>query len=233
MTSSVVFTMTRQKKFAPALVAATFAFCACGFAQKTPHPSNRPPSKAVATHQAKPSPAVLATPKPPVILLNQPAEPATITLAAGQLSIKANNSSLSSILDQIAKQSGMTVDGMPGSGADQRIFGNYGPGDARKVLSEFLDGCGFNVIMLGKTPAGTPKTLSLSPRAPGGLPNPPAQPVAAQYQNYRENYMAHPTAYPPSPNDTPQPGMPQPRIRTPQEILQQLEQMRGRQQQQN
>lgn len=227
--------MTRKNHIALALFALGFAFCACSFAQKTKPSSNPVPANTASAHLAKPSPAVPVAPPSPVPVLSQPAGPATITLAAGQLSIKANNSNLSDILNQIAKAGGMKVEGLQSGGnGDERIFGSYGPGAPRKVLSELLDGSGFNVIMLGKTPAGTPKSLSLSPRAPGGLPNPPAQSAAAQDQNYRENYMPQPTAYPQPQRAAPYSTVKPPRngIRTPQEILQELEQMRRQQSQQ-
>lgn len=218
----------------PVLLAAEFAFCAYSLGQHAQLPSNLFQAKATPAHQSKPSPSLPATHTPPVPVLGQPAEPATVTLTSGELSIKANNSSLAEILNQIANAGGMNVDGLQTGGyADQRIFGSYGPGQPREVLSQLLDGCGFNVIMLGRTPAGTPKTLSLSPRAPGGLPNPPAQSSAVQEQNYREGYVEQPTSYPQPQDDERPPAAQYPRPRTPQEVLQQLEQMRGQQQQPN
>lgn len=218
----------------PLVLAIELAFCACSLGQQAQTPSNPSQAKAVPARQSKPSPSVPVTPASPVPVLGQPPEPATVTLASGELTIKANNSSLAEIVNQIAKAGGMDVDGLQKPDyTDQRIFGTYGPGQAREVLSQLLDGCGFNVIMLGRTTAGTPKTLSLSPRAPGGPTNPPAQSAAVQNQNYRENYAAPPTSYPQPENGAPQSPMQSPRLRTPQEVLQQLEQMRERQQQPN
>lgn len=220
--------------FVPVLLAVEVAFCACSLGQHAQLPSNLSQAKTAPAHQSKPSPSVPVAPTPPVPVLGQPAGPATVTLTSGELSIKANNSSLSDILNQIANVGGMKIEGLSaGANADQRIFGSYGPGQPREVLSQLLDGCGFNVIMLGRTPAGTPKTLSLSARAPGGPTNPPPQSATSQYQNYRENYMSPQTDYPQPENDSASPTTQYPRVRTPQEVLQQLEQMRGRQQQPN
>lgn len=227
--------MTRKRQFVPMLLAAEFAICACSLGQQAQIASNRKPAKAASTHTAKPSPAVAVAATPPISVTDQPSQPATVTLKGAKLSIKANNSTLADILNQVSKAGGMKIDGLQtGGAADERIFGSYGPGRPREVLSQLLDGCGFNVIMLGKTPAGTPKSLSLSPRAPGGVPNPPAQSPAAQYQDYRQNFVAPPTTYPKPRNNTPNPtAQPtQNRVRTPQEILQELERMRQRQQQQ-
>lgn len=236
--------MMHIKHRAPLLFAAGFAFCACGIAQQAspasnPFPSQpaprpaakpapQPAAKPSPSHSSKPSPATpVAPPAPATPLLNQPSKPASVTLRNGQLTIKAHNSSLADILDRIAKSGGMKVDGLQSS-ADQRIFGVYGPGEPREVLTQLLTGCGFNMVMLGRTPAGTPKALSLSPRAPGGVPNPPAQPASAQYQNSREDYPAPQTAYPP-PQPPPQQQPPH-HVRTPQEILQELQRMRQSQQ---
>lgn len=226
--------MDCKKQFVPVLLAAGFAFCAYSFGQRAQMPLNSSQTAVTPVHQPKPSPSVPLASASPVSVLGQPAEPATVTLTSGELTIKANNSSLAEILNQIAKAGGMSVDGLQDVGyVDQRIFGTYGPGQPREVLSRLLDGCGFNVIMLGMTPAGTPKTLSLSPRAAGGPTNPPAQSSAAQNRNYRENYAPTPTEYPQPENDMPSSPMQNPRLRTPQEVLQQLEQMHERQQHPN
>jgi hypothetical protein len=170
-------------------------------------------------------------------MLNQPAGPASVILASGKLTIEAHNSSLSRILDQIARTGGMKITGLPASASSQRIFGKYGPGAPREVLSDLLTGSGYNVLMVGVTPAGTPRELALSVRAPGGVPNPP--PSASQDN---EDQDIQPTEYPDDQEpqqqelqeqqpDQPPPG-PQNRIRTPEQILQELQRMRRQQQQQ-
>lgn len=231
--SSCWLTMDCKIHFVPMLLAAGFVLCTYSLAQSAQLTTNSSQTNA-AVHQPKPSPNVPVAPTSPFSVLGQPAEPATIVLTPGELTIKANNSSLAEILNQIAKTGGMSVDGLQKAGyIDQRIFGTYGPGQPREVLSRLLDGCGFNVIMLGSTPVGTPKTLSLSSRAPGGPTNPPAQSAAVQDQNYRENYAPTPTAYPQPENGMPSSPMQNPRLRTPREVLQQLQQMRERQNQPN
>ncbi|MGH9582623.1 MAG: hypothetical protein ACRD4O_06790 [Bryobacteraceae bacterium] len=208
------------------LIAAAVALCAYGFGQAQ-IPPNPPPAKTAA---AKPSPAhsaPAAESEPQAAatsLLSEPAQPAKVDLQAGRLTITATNSSLSAILDQIARMGGTKIEGLQTAGnADQRIFGEYGPGAPREVLSELLVGCGYNVVMLGTTPAGTPKELAVSARAPGGVPNPPQQPV--QNQQFRSEYGVQPAPFAP-PQVQPAPPPQRNGIRTPQEILQELQRMR-------
>lgn len=207
------------------LIAVTAAPCACGFAQA------QIPSTPVKTATAKPSPAHSAPAseaEPPAAagsLLSAPAQPAKVSLEAGRLTINADNSSLSEILDQISRMGGTKVEGLRAAGnADQRIFGEYGPGEPRQVLSELLVGCGYNVVMLGTTATGTPKELAVSARAPGGVPNPPPQPV--QNQQFRSDYGVQPAPYAPPQVQPPPPPQRRNGVRTPQEILQELQRMR-------
>ena len=67
-----------------------------------------------------------------------------------------------------------------GLSQDERVFGTYGPGPAREVLSELLDGSGYNILMIGEQGGGTPREIVLSTSSPGGAqpagnPRPPLQ----------------------------------------------------------
>ncbi len=64
-------------------------------------------------------------------------------------------------------------------GQDQRIFGAYGPGPARDVLSQLLDGSGYNVLMIGDQGQGTPRRIVLSAR-PAGPAQPSGNPAQAR-----------------------------------------------------
>ena len=108
--------------------------------------------------------------------MEQPAEPATVTLSGGKLLVKADNSSLIQIVDALGKSGGMSISGLT---QDQRVFGDYGPGDPRQILSQLLEGAGFNVLMLGVTPQGTPRELVLSDRGAA----PPSSPQSFQQDN--------------------------------------------------
>lgn len=215
-----------------------------------------------AAKAAKPSPATpVAVPSP----LSIPPEPAKVNLASGKLSVQANNSSLAQILQQIAKAGGMKIEGLQTSGtADPRVFGSYGPGAPKDVLSDLLNGASYNVVMLGNTPAGTPREMALSLRSPGGVPNPAPHPSAAAQNTESEDEVPQPaddsntdtddvqssgSAAEPENNlvppagvqenepIAPPPGAPgapgtQQKVKTPQQILQELQNMRLQQQQQ-
>lgn len=235
-------------------LAAFAAFCACAFAQTEDIPPNRQPVEITqgqpaqpAPDNAKPSPAVPAPSQPGATdagaapaaapsLLDQPPEPAKVELNAGKLTVQAANSSLSDILRQISKTSGMKIEGLQG-GKDQRVFGIYGPGEPRDVLSDLLDGSGYNVMMLGQMPSGVPRQLALTSRTvPGAAPNP--QQPQDQTDNSQDDSQddVQPTQYPDDQQNNfaqPPQGPPEMRngLRTPQQILQELQRMHQQQQQ--
>ena len=66
-----------------------------------------------------------------------------MTWEATGLRINASNSSLQQILNEVSVETGTKVEGL---GADQRVYGEYGPGQARDVLSQLLQGSGYNVL---------------------------------------------------------------------------------------
>lgn len=90
------------------------------------------------------------------------AQPASVTLANGQLTVRAVNSDLEQILDRVSKLSGMQVSG---SGSSAHVFGVYGPGNPQIVLTRLLAGSGYNFMMVGRTTVGTPRTLLLMARS--------------------------------------------------------------------
>ena len=207
--------------------------------QRAPEAHTQPASATVSpakpdAQNALAAPASTAYAASPV--LGTPAEPAKVALTGGKLSITAKNSSLSDILHQLAKDTGMSIDGLT---KDQRVFGIYGPADPREVLSELLDGAGYNVLMLGSTDSGAPRELQLSARNSGpaaaGQPNVVAQ---QQQQDEDQDDMPPPPSYPPAGEVVPHPPVPANQIapnggvKTPQQLLQELQQMRRQQQQQ-
>jgi hypothetical protein len=116
-----------------------------------------------ATAPSQPAPpAQPVTPGPgsgPSSASDAPAAPATITLINGTLSVSARNSDLNSILQEIAHASGMTIDGL---GKSTRVFGVYGPGNPRDVLTDLLAGSGYNFAMLGGGNGIAPARLVLT-----------------------------------------------------------------------
>ncbi len=151
---------------------------------------------------------------------NDPAKPA-VTWDSHGLRIDAANASLHQILDQVATVTGAKVEGM---GADERVFGEYGPGEARDVLSQLLHGSAYNVLLIGDQGQGTPRQIVLSARrAGGGSQNAARQP--APIQDTPEDEMVEQPEIP-----EPQPPVNPPPPRTPQQVMQELLQ---RQQQMN
>ena len=138
-----------------------------------------------------------------------------MTWTAQGLGIDARNSSLRQILDSVQSQIGVKIQGM---GKDERVFGVYGPGEPREVLSQLLEGTDYNLLMVGNGQNGVPQQILLSEKPSGGPePNAPVaqgdmyQPPIAPYE-------------PPQPLPPP-PGMrPNQAPRTPQQILQEMQQ---------
>ena len=140
------------------------------------------------------------------------------------LRIDAANSSLQQILKDVSTAIGVKYHGL---NADQRVFGTYGPGPARDVLSQLLDGSGYNVLMIGDHGQGTPRQVVLT-RQPTG----PAPPAGKQlklkqrrqqcrcWMNLRSRNRHRSS---PAPNLPPGFG-PGAQPRTPQQILQEMQQ---------
>ncbi len=136
-------------------------------------------------HSKKPTAVAAAEPAPPPpptvapSLFQQPAVPATVTAGNNELTVKADNSSLAQILHQVSSKTGMKLDGL---GGDERVFGSFGPGAPREVLTALLNGTSYNVMMVGDLPNGAPRELLLTSRA-SGAGSPPANANPAQAHN--------------------------------------------------
>ncbi len=154
------------------------------------------------------------------------------------LFIQASNSSLDQILNDVSLKTGAKVEGM---GADERIFGAYGPGPARDVLTELLDGTGYNILLVGDLGQGTPRRIVLSGRPVTAQASGNASPGATN-NNDTENDQGgeQPDTNPPVQAPMPQPvenSAPAVPARTPQQLMEehqrQLQQMQQPPQQNN
>jgi hypothetical protein len=191
----------------------------------------------------KPSPASPQKPAPPqqpVSLANQPPAAAAVTFHHGQLTIQAQNSTLLQILQSLSAQTGIRIQGSPG---DHRIFGTYGPGAPRKVLSELLAGFSFNYLLVGTASNGAPQQLILAGAADSSPePSQPAQGIQPAPQNTlpqpvfapRPSYQPQPPIQQPPADQAPtrtQPPANMPHtVPSPQQILKELEAMHAKQQ---
>ena len=170
-------------------------------------------------------PAVPETPKWPAF--DHPAS-ATVTWDSHGLSIDAANSSLKQILKDVAVATGLKVEGLT---SDERVFGSYGPGLARDVLSEVLQGSGYNVLMIGDLGQGAPRRILLSIRQASSGQT-PAGTVNAQAAGGDDDESDDQPE--PEPQETQpirpgfQPGGPP---RTPQQIMQEMQQRQQQMQQ--
>jgi len=163
----------------------------------------------VHTHRraaAKPSPATSALqvaaapvePPPANWPVNDKPVAANVVWDSHGLRVDANNSSLGQILNDISTDTGTKLEGpMPG---DVRVFGTYGPGPADEVISQLLNGTGYNLLMIGDRGAGVPRQIVLSAAPTGPAPqnntrNTPAdddyeQPMLEQPQPINGGFVA-------------------------------------------
>jgi hypothetical protein len=148
-------------------------------------------AKTAAAPAPRPVPAAVVPAAPP--LPDWPANNkpvlATVVWNSGGLLIHASNSSLEQILNDVSLKTGARVEGM---GADERIFGTYGPGSARDVLAQLLDGSDYNVLMVGDRGQGTPRRIVLSGRPNGQSPAPGSAIPAGNNDNDSENNQEPP-----------------------------------------
>ena len=175
--------------------------------------------------EAAPVPVAPAAPELPNWPANNHPVPAAITWDSHGLRIEATKSSLQQILKDVETATGAKVEGM---GNDERVFGAFGPGLARDVLSQLLQGSGYNVLMIGDLGQGAPRQIVLSSRNPADA-QAAKQPGAAagdddSAESDTEEQPQQPIMQPGRPAFGP--GGPP---RTPQQIMQEMQQ---RQQQQ-
>ncbi len=196
-----------------------------------PHKRTAAAHKPAPTSQTPPETVAPPPPKPPDWPANDEPSEATVVWNSQGLRIQASNSSLSQIMKDISNSTGVKVQGL---GADERIFGSYGPGSARDVLAKLLEGTGYNVLMIGDQGEGTPRQVLLSTQSKGD-----AQPAANNQTTASNDESSDADDQPDQPPQQPQPpatrngfapGAPP---RTPQQIMQEMQQRQQQQLQQN
>ncbi len=175
---------------------------------------------------AKAAPAAAAAapppaPPPPAWPVQQKPQPAKVVWDSRGLEIQASNSSLDQILHEVATDIGAKVQGL---NEDQRVFGTYGPGPAREVLSTLLDGSGYNILMIGDQGGGTPREIVLSTSNPAG-----AQPAGYPHPPMQSSVQEDPGPPPVNPQEPPHPvpirnPFGNAGSRTPQEMMQEMQQ---------
>jgi hypothetical protein len=177
-----------------------------------------------------------------------------VTYENGDLTIVAPNSTLGDILRAVRKQTRAEIE-VPE--ARERVVTHLGPGPARDVIAELLNGSRFNYVLIGS--ADNPTTLTrivLVAKTPptGAGPNPAEQQQAAlrpggaamqppEQQDMstdtndadstpEENAPEENADQPAAEADQPAPQGDQPAIKTPQQLLQEMQQRQLQMQQQ-
>ena len=195
-----------------------------------PVPARKPvhARKAAATAPAPAQPAPAPAPVQPRLpdwpANNVPTE-ASIVFDSHGLLIVASNSSLVQVLKEVGVETGAKVEGLD---ADQRVFGTYGPGPVRDVVTQLLDGSGYNVLLIGDRGEGTPRRIVLTIRTGSGLhptgnaaPKPPSDDDSDADQEADDQLNAPPQSAPTPPIT----GVP---ARVEQQFLQQRQQQMER-----
>ena len=173
--------------------------------------------------------------------------PPQVTYQNAQLTIVAPNSTLGDILRAVRKQTGAEIE-IPA--APERVVTHLGPGPARAVMAELLNGSRFNYVLLG-SPAndalltrvvlvaktgpenGNPSDgSSMAEQQQPGTPQPDAAPDAndaeAAADDNTDDAADQAAAEAEQPAATPE----QPGVKTPQEMLQEMQQRQMQLQQQ-
>lgn len=198
---------------------------AAAVAHKPAHKRKRPSAAHLKAEAAVAAPVAVEAPKPPEPPkwpVDDKAIPAAVVWDSQGLRIDAENSSLQQILKDVETATGATVEGDVN---DERVFGAFGPGLARDVLSQLLQGTGYNVLMIGDLGKGAPRQIVLSSRnsgdAPGGNKTPSANgdDDSADNDNEEPQQPQQPIMNPVRSGFTP--GGPP---RTPQQIMQEMQQ---------
>jgi len=196
------------------------------------------------TEPAPPPPE--APPPPPPTLQQMPAVPPTVTFTNGLLTIVAENSTLSDILRAVRSRTGATVD-VPAN-ATERVVTHLGPGVPRDVITSLLNGSHFNYVMLGSptNPNQVDKIILTSKSGEavpvGAAPTPPPQNNVAEVPSDDQEAQPTPDASeqpaegateeaPTAETDQPQPNG-QPQVKTPEQLLRELQAQQQQQQQQ-
>jgi len=176
-----------------------------------------------------------------------PAVAPRVQYSGGNLTIVAHNSTLSDVLKAVKQQTGADLDIPPN--ASERVVADLGPGRARDVIADLLNGTHFNYVMVGSatdptavqsivlTPksgaADTPSTTAVANRP--GMPQrfPGANPLAAPPVEVPSDDADEPD--PPEEqadqNDQNQQNPNQAPPKTPEQLLQELQRQQQQQQQ--
>jgi hypothetical protein len=200
-----------------------------------------------------PLPSGPTGPVQPIPLDSIAAVPPQVSYENNQLTIVAPNSTLGDILRAVRKLTGAEIE-IPS--APERVVTNLGPGPAREVVAELLNGSRFNYVLLGSPADDATLTrvvlvaktsgpeVTPGPQPEGGVPQatannmPPQQPPppaeAEAEANNEDNNDDSADQAPEGAEQQQQPNQPQDQngVKTPQQMLQEMQQRQLQMQQQ-
>lgn len=127
------------KASAATLLVAVLCLASLGSATAQSHKKSKKPA-------LPPLPSGPTGPVQQIPLDSIAAVPPQVTFQNNQLTIVAPNSTLADILRAVKKQTGAEIDVPP---APERVVTHLGPGPAREVMAELLNGSRFNYVLLG------------------------------------------------------------------------------------
>lgn len=182
-------------------------------------------------------------PVQPIPLDATPAVPPQVTFANNQLTIVAPNSTLADILRAVRKLTGAEIE-IPS--APERVVTNLGPGPARTVIAELLNGSRFNYILLGSPADSAALTRIVLVAKTGSQEVPAPAPALNQQANAKNEAEEQAQAQEAEADDNsddsadqsePEQPAEQPQdqnnnIKTPQQMLQEMQQRQMQMQQQ-
>lgn len=235
--------------FAVALSLAILCPAAVSSAQAAANAQRRAVKAKAKKPELPPLPSGPTGPMQPMPLDAIAAMPPQVTYENNQLTIVAPNSTLGDILRAVRKSTGAEID-VPT--APERVVTHLGPGPARDVLADLLNGSRFNYVLLGAPGDDSALTrVVLVAKSEGATPAQSAPAQAAPQPGMAQvnpGLQPPPDAVPPDVNDPavpddnnnvvddnngeqpppeaaePQPNPDQPQVKTPQQMLQEMQQ---------
>ena len=177
-------------------------------------------------HQSSGAGQQAATQPPPQPAAEQQlVAPPQVTYEDGRLTIIAENSLLSEVMKALHATLGADID-LPAGVADQHIWVHLGPGPARRVVRDLLDGTEFNyviqasennadgilsVLLTQRSKSTGPQTPGLPERAASRIPIPASEPRESQdSENPARESAASADPSPATPPEPPASGSPIP-----------------------
>jgi hypothetical protein len=151
-------------------------FAAVDQSQAVPASASKSHRKAAKKPPLPPLPSGPRGPVPQISLDSMQAVAPHVTYQDGQLTIVAPNSTLADILRAVRKLTGAEMDIPPN--ANERVVTNLGPGPAPGVVAELLNGSHFNYVLLG-APSDAKTLTRVVLVAKGPETTPPAEGVVA------------------------------------------------------